>query len=254
MHIAAVTVCVNYSDFLVHFLEQNLCHFDELVVVTTNEDKATQEVCRKWSVRWVASHEFNYKGDAFNKGAAINVGVAHLRRQEWVLHIDCDIILPGRFRDMLSRAPLDPASIHGIDRFNCTGWHDWIKHRDKREAQFRYYFLVCPPAQPPMQLGSRLLHNDWGWVPIGYFQLWHNSTNLRYPLNQGSAEHTDVLFAAQWHRSKRVLLPEMFCIHLESEASPMGANWNGRKSRPFGPGKDMGKCPPTGHGAPYLQQ
>jgi hypothetical protein len=45
-------------------------------------------------------------------------------------------------------------------------------------------------------------------------------------------EHTDVLFAIQWPRPKRQLLPEGFCIHLQSSAE-FGANWQGRKTPPF---------------------
>ena len=55
-------------------------------------------------------------------------------------------------------------------------------------------------------------------------------TGCKAPL--GIMEHTDVLFAIQWPRGRRHLLPEGFCIHLESSAE-FGANWHGRKTPPF---------------------
>jgi hypothetical protein len=99
--------------------------------------------------------------------------------------------------------------------------------------QHRNHCLLSPP---PFPLGSRLvLREQGGYVPIGFFQLWHGRHGRRYPLRQGNAEHTDVLHALQWPRDKRRLLEEVFAVHLESEPSRMGANWSGRKTAPFGP-------------------
>ena len=93
--------------------------------------------------------------------------------------------------------------------------------------------MVTP--NPKFSLGSRLLHQEYGYCPIGYFQLWHSSHGKQYPVVSGSAEHSDVVFALQWTRQKRELLPELFVYHLESERADMGANWKGRKTKPFGP-------------------
>ena len=42
-----------------------------------------------------------------------------------------------------------------------------------------------------------------------------------------TAARTDVQFALLWDRRDRVLIPELVVFHLEPEAAPMGANWNG---------------------------
>ena len=108
--------------------------------------------------------------------------------------------------------------------------------------QHRHHCLLTPP---PFPIGSRLvLREQGGYVPIGFFQLWHGR---RYPVRQGNAEHTDVLHALQWPRDKRRLLEEVFAVHLESERSKMGANWSGRKTVPFGPGQVSA----TGSGRAY---
>jgi uncharacterized protein YukE len=44
-----------------------------------------------------------------------------------------------------------------------------------------------------------------------------------------------MLFAMQWTRDRRHLIPEIIATHLESERAAMGANWNGRTTRAFGP-------------------
>ena len=56
-----------------------------------------------------------------------------------------------------------------------------------------------------------------------------------YPLQHGDAARTDVQFALQWDRRNRQILPEVIVLHLESEASALGANWKGRTTPRFGP-------------------
>ena len=55
--------------------------------------------------------------------------------------------------------------------------------------------------------------------------------------NSDSA-HCDVLFAAEYPRSKRHLLPEFYAIHLLTPTvdggSNHGANWQGRKTKRYG--------------------
>jgi hypothetical protein len=233
--VQGVTVCVNYSDFLEVTLEENLSHFSEFVVVTDYRDRKTQGVCQKHSVYCVQTDVFFERpGDVFNKGAAINLGIAHLRKPGWFVHLDADIVLPDRFNTALHKARLDPECIYGADRLEVVGFEQWQKQQShgayKRQHQYR-----CLLQNPGNRLGARLIHNEYGYCPIGYFQLWHSSTEKRYPHNVGSAEHTDVLFACQWPLRKRLLLPTVLVYHLQSEAGRMGVNWEGRKTKPFGP-------------------
>ena len=80
-----VTTCLNYGDFLDQTLPFNLPHIDRMVVVTGHNDLVTREVCRKWSVECVVTDCFTERGEQFNKGAAINVGLGALRQLGWVL-------------------------------------------------------------------------------------------------------------------------------------------------------------------------
>ena len=239
MKIEAVTVCVGYADFLEHALHTNLNFIDRLVVVTTPEDHDTGKLCDKYGVDCVRTHAFFEDGDTFNKGRAINLGLQHLRHDGWLLHLDADVILPHNFRKMLQMAKLDPSNIYGADRLCSDSYEHWMKNRDSTVPQHQWRFLVNPPAS--FRLGSRLLHNEYGWCPIGYFQLWSSSVRRQYPVVCGSAEHSDVVFAVQWARENRILLPELFVFHLASEDSPMGANWSGRRTKPFRAGGDNSK-------------
>lgn len=244
MKLEGLTVSVGYADFLEHTLPDNLQHFDRFVVVTHPNDKATQSLCTKFGVDCIKTEVMHDDGDKFNKGRLCNLGLSHLRHDGWLVHLDADIVLPHRFRPMLAHAKLDTANIYGADRLNCRSYDDWLKYRNKLVPQHMWRFLVTPVAE--FSLGSRLLHQEYGWCPIGYFQMWHASQQRSYPINHGSAEHSDVLFAVQWPRPKRILLPEFFVTHLESGASEFGANWQGRKTKPFGPAATFAE-PPKNH-------
>lgn len=234
LKLEGIIVCKDYSDFLEYTLPENIEHFDRLIVVTHPGDEKTKSICRKYSVEVVETTCMHDDGDAFNKGRCINLGQGHCRGLDWFLHLDADIVLPHRFKDMLHRAKLDKANIYGADRVNVYGCDHWLEHRHKAVPHYSQGYFVEPPQE--FKFGARIVHYEIGYTPIGYFQLWHNSQHKRYPIHQGNAEHTDVLFAAQWPRPNRVLLPEVIVYHLESEEShKMGANWNGRKTKEFKP-------------------
>lgn len=225
----AVITCVDYGDFLKYTLPKNMVHFDRIVVVTSPEDNETKGICRKLGISCTETTVHRENGHLFNKGRLINLGLAHLEQKDWIVHMDADILVPDRLKFMLNKAPLDKKCIYGLDRVNCVGKNmfDKIEH-----LQWQHHFLLNPPEG--LTGGSRLIHWDHGYCPIGYFQLFHSSTNHIYPTNDGTAEHTDVLFAVQWERKNRHLLPEGYCIHLESmPGQSMGVNWKGRKTPRF---------------------
>ena len=233
MKLEAVIVCVDYSDFLEHTLPETLQHVDRLVVVTGHNDQGTRALCSKFSVDCVISDIMHEDGEVFNKGKAINLGLGHLKGMDWLLHLDADIVLPHGFRGMLERARLKKENLYGCDRVNVYGHDHWTDHKHKLVPHYSDGYFVQPPMEFP--LGARIIHRDLGWCPLGFFQLWNKNQGKRYPAHQGNAEHTDVLFAAQWGRANRVLLPEVVAYHLESAdgPTPMGANWNGRKTPLF---------------------
>lgn len=193
MRIEAVIVCVDYAGELEQSLLANKDQLDDIVVVTKPTDKATLRLCNEHSVRTVTTNVFHDYGDQFNKGRAVNLGLAHLRHDDWLLHLDADIVLPDCFRTMLDHARLEKDCVYGADRFDCVD-KDWVKFNQSRGRGFRHHYLVMLPKLP---MGARVIHAELGWCPIGFFQLWHASNKKRYPINQGSAEHTDLLFSAQ---------------------------------------------------------
>ena len=237
MFLECVTVCKGFSDILEHTIVHNQALFDHWVIVTAHDDNDTHRVCKRHGIDCVDTDAFTRKGESFNKGLGVNTGLAHLTCQDWVLHLDADILLPPRTRHFLDNAELDTRDIYGIDRFNCVGWEAYQALKLKADPQYAWFCLINPPAGT--EFGRRVVHFDFGgWMPIGFFQLWHptGSGVSRYPVKATvNAEHTDVLHAMKWPRPRRVLLPEVLAVHLQSEKSGWGADWGRRTSKPFGP-------------------
>jgi hypothetical protein len=245
MKLEAVIVCLNYGDFLAETLPLNLQHFDDVIVVTGHNDQETIRVCERNSVEHFKTDTFFDFGDKFNKGKAINLGLSNLKKTDWLLHLDADIVLPHRYRDMLRRSMLQTDCIYGADRMNVYGWENWQKLKPRLTPHYQDNWFIDPdfihewnqPKPDGIRFGARVIHKEIGWVPIGFHQLFHTSVgHRRYNFALGSASGADVFFPAQWPRNKRILLPEVIVHHLDSEKEhAKGTNWNGRKSRRFGP-------------------
>jgi hypothetical protein len=244
MQLEAIIVCLNYSDFLAETLPLNLNHFDDVVVVTSHDDTDTHKLCEKLSVDYVRTDCFFERGDTMNKGRAINFGRSNLPQKGYLLHLDADIVLPHRYRDMLRRHGLRPDCIYGADRVNVYGWNAWQKLKSRLVPHYQDSWYTDPgfchehfgPTPEGIKFGARVIHKEIGWVPLGFHQLWHCSNPIRYNYVLGSAAGGDVFFPAQWPRNKRILMPEVTCYHLDSETDhKKGVNWKGRQSRKFGP-------------------
>ena len=234
MRIEAVTTCVGYSDFLSHSLMFNRNAFDHLVVVTTPDDYNTIKTCDFWGVHCVKTTVFS-EGGPFNKAKAINVGLKHLSLSDWVIHIDADIALPPGARNMFRNSEPDPECIYGVDRLNCKSFDAWGEFLSSPTPQHELNVFVHPH---PFPMATRIAKSEYGgYIPIGYFQAWNPSASgiSHYPEGHTDAARSDMLFALQWKRKHRRLIPDIFAYHLESAPAPMGANWKGRTTPWFGP-------------------
>jgi len=237
MYLEAVTVCVEYSDFLAHTLPHNKGIFNSMVVITTPEDKETQKICKYHHVQYLTTRSFYENGESFNKARGINEGLDFLLKKDWVCHIDADIYLPPQTRRIIDNTHFDKKKLYGIDRLMCPDYESWSKFTSNPKLIYENYFLVHLDAFP---IAPRVVHyNDTGYSPIGYFQMWHpqGSGVEKYPDCSDGADRTDMVFAKKWHRDMRELIPEIVGIHLDSENATiqsMGKNWNGRKTIGFG--------------------
>lgn len=255
MRIEAVSVCIGYGDILHYSARHNSGLLDRHVIVTSENDEETREVCRKHNLEVVLTEDASIEGEGtFSKARAINHGLQVLSADSWHLHMDADIILPPIFRKLLELARLDPRNIYGFDRVMVKGWNEYQRFV---QSGFLWHDYQCRLRCPPFPLGDRWVSPQDGMAIIGYAQLfhpqateWRGSRVRRYPERHNSAARCDVQFSMLWDRNRRVYLPEIICVHLESEEAKLGANWTGRTTQRFGPPRDRAGtstgCPPTG--------
>jgi hypothetical protein len=242
MLLEAVTVSVGYGDFLGAVAPWNRPLLDRWLVATSPDDAVTRHICKKYDMECLLSEDYKREGQKFAKGAMINRALQHLRGEGWRLHVDADIAIPSHLRRSLNAANLDEKVIYGCDRVMCPNWETWKKVLESGYMQTQHdlhWRLNWPQG---LAVGTRFSKIIEGYVPIGFFQLWHsgedewNGIQVKpYPINHGTGCRTDVQHALQWDRRFRALLPEVIVIHLESEQGGMGQNWNGRTTKRFGP-------------------
>lgn len=239
MFIEAITVSDQYSDFLAETVKWNIDHVDRWIIVSSPEDVATHEVCRKYNLELLISEDHKKYGDTFNKGRLIERGLQHLSAEGWRLHIDADIVLPYHFKKLLRAADIQEDKIYGCDRIMINGYDEWVKFQNLGWTTHDYQNRVVIPKG--YQIGTRWCHIEGGYTPIGFFQLWASQndhfrgTRIRpYPTRHNDACRSDVQFSMKFDRCKRELLPEVVVVHLESEPAKLGANWCGRQTRFFG--------------------
>lgn len=245
MRVEAVSVCVNYADFLNVTAEYNRGLFDRWVIVTSEKDEETREVCRKYNLEMVLTNDFYKEGpNEFCKSRGINRGVEQLSADCWHLHLDSDMILPSNFKNLLELASLSMNCIYGIDRIMIKSWEEWVKLRDNLPLWHDYYYRCQIPVG--YDIGTRWVSPFYGYAPIGAFQLWHSYSEewkgikiRRYGDKHANAARTDIKYSLSYDRNKRALIPELLGIHLESEKASLGANWKGRKTKRFGPDTEL---------------
>lgn len=228
-----IVVCDRYYDFLGKTLPHNKYHFNRIIVITSPEDKETQRICEYWHVECLPTDSLQSRWGKFCKGCAINFALAKLSKKQWVVQMDADILLPPQTRLILERACLDERFIYGIDRFNVKGFKNYADFIDMPALQHEDNTFVHTQAFP---IGTRIQYpGSGGYLPLGFFQMWDPkvSGHSKYPEIPTTAGKTDTMFAAQWPRRERALIPEIIGYHLESDDATMGGNWKGRVSSPF---------------------
>ncbi len=240
MKIEAVTVCVNYADFLAHTMPFNKYVFDKLVVVTSPEDKATARVCEFYHIECIKT---NILSEGMNKGRAINVGLNKLSRTDYICHFDSDILFPPRARYFLEIAKLRKDTLYSVLRQMCPSYEAFAEWMAQPAVEAECDIYLHNKAFPiGTQIGKLSKHPndpcDLGWTACGYVQIWNESdgNHRMYPEEHNTFARSDLQHSYKWPRECRALIPEFSVIHLQTDdVCKMGQNWQNRQTKRFGP-------------------
>ena len=224
-----VIACVGFDDVLDVTLANNISEVDTVIVVTTHDDRRTHGVAQKHGAIVVPTDLFFKNGRHFNKGAALNAGFGHFQYHGWRAVVDADIAFPSNFRRMLfNHTHLEKDSIYGVDRVDLVGKEEIGMLNNKRQ-HIDSYFVHSDHHRP---VSHRYVDHLYGYVPIGFYQMWHAKTQKPYPYSLGTAAHDDILFATQWPNSHRHLIQTSFVYHLCAQEPSVGENWDGHRKQP----------------------
>jgi hypothetical protein len=196
----SITVCINFADKLSHTLEFNTQFLKKLYVVTDPEDKDTIKLCSTYkNVEVLFCKDVHKNGAKFNKSGLVKyaqVIITPNHREDWVMIIDADTILPPNF------------------------WSESI-HLHPQFTENTVYLMKRKIYQSIEDLkNDKVLEIQTG---CGFFQLYY-SKNKMYADFSESAADCDILFQELFRNQKTL---NGFCIHLGQN----GLDWNGRLSQ-----------------------
>lgn len=199
----AILVSVDYADLLGLCLPYNLHHFDEVWVVTSPRDEASQRVAMRHGANLVLTDLFYANGATFNKWAALEHGLDCMGRMGWITIMDADVVWPTEIPKF--EAWLKPGCLYTPERYMAPllpeipeerTWSRFPRHRNREFAGWTQIFHADDP-----RLGK---------AP------WHE-TNWKH------AGGADSFFQRKWPEANKVR-PPFEVLHL-GEA---GVNWCGR--------------------------
>lgn len=210
--ITAITVCVNYADFLAHSLRLNKDIFYDYLVVTSKEDIETQKLCDELKVKYLVSNRVGLDG-GFHKGKAINDGLIHLNTKDWVCVIDADTIIE-RYNfglELGKQLPLDENCLYGL------------LGRGIIESKEELAAFLESGTKPNIKSDEYSYGNM-----IGFFHLWNTKTRPFYPEESNNAGLDDILMRDSFQRKHWRQL-NCYGIHL----GPLWLNHSGRVTERF---------------------
>ena len=257
--ITALLTSVDFSDILELTLRHNKPLFKKILVITSPQDGNTQAVCKNLDVECLVSDGF---APGFNKGAAINEGLALLKQEGWLMITDADIFWPPDFKEMLPF--LHPQYLYGfhrrvikksdigliwvkndipemledIDPLFLGG--DYSKMATIEEMKNKlphdsfgmlqkstpYKYIEKPETFSAMGWNSNVESSPDNPLPLGYGQLFYRPFyNFKYPVHFDTACGCDTYFSSQWPEEKRKFVPGFTTLHL----GPRYVHWTGRK-------------------------
>ena len=207
-----IIISVNYNDYLLTSLSYNTKLFENITVVTSEEDIICQKICESFGVNCVITDIMFENGSSFNKGKAINFGLNSIDNPDMILLLDADIIVNQKI-------DINNLSEHGLYTSSRIMINDYqsLLDFDKGKRDFDY-------------------ENDKG---LGFFQLFcYNNPVIDkeevYPEFSNDASWSDLTFRDRFTFRE--------CINLEViHLGEAYQNWEGRITQRFLTNKEFGE-------------
>lgn len=194
IQVEAITVSVDYSDYLKKIIS-NKEKLKRWLIVTIKQDVKTIQVCKDNKLDYIYTDRLYENKSHFAKGKAINDGLKELDKEDWLLQLDSDTLLPENpFNEKLN---VD--CIYGCSR----------EYNGKKRVEMNPY--------------DNTVHTR---PLIGFFQLWHSSKYNTYPEESTHAGIDDQLMSERYEYPDKWKYLDITC---KDVSGVFCENWYGRK-------------------------
>jgi hypothetical protein len=206
MDFIAITICVNYSDFLSSALPINRPFFHDYYIVTVTSDTKTIELAKEHNCKLIFGddliHIYNERhgrNAIFNKSGLCCMAQKQVHQDHptaWICLMDADVIIGNAILE-LDLGYLDISALYGL-------------HRLLYETPYDYLNNIAKKA-----------HGDYSENPLGYFQMYFDKSKY-YREWSVDCQMCDVFFHDLFPNRK--VLKSPICYHLGFRQ----LNWQGR--------------------------
>lgn len=133
--IDVIIVSVNYNKYLKLSLQNNTKIFDNITVVTSNDDIECQKICNSYNVNCIICDDILKEG-VINKSIGINKGIKSIKNPDWILILDADIIV----NDKIDINDLCYQNLYVNSRWIIEDTKDYelYKNGNKKISEFRF--------------------------------------------------------------------------------------------------------------------
>lgn len=145
--ISIITTCVNYCDFLKLTYKRNSRQFSkfDFFVITSSQDKQTQDFCFTNNIFCHQTDEFYKNGAEFNKAEAINKTVIDLKDEvlanDWILLCDADVVVDKAIETFVNLEEKREDCLYSTGRIICETEQDLIEKDFIEEDCFFFGFF-----------------------------------------------------------------------------------------------------------------
>ena len=195
----AITVCIDYADYLAYTLPNNRQLFSKYYIVTERRDTETVRIAAMHDCIVLYTDITKANGANFNRSGMIHSAQKFVHanhNMSWIVILDADIYLPADLWTHINVSSLNKNGIYGISRKTYTTYTDYVSD--------------SPASSDTCGLGV-----------VGYFQLYWNKSKYYEPWS-ANCSRSDLIFMHLF--SPIVGYKDIFCFHFGEKHT----NWNGR--------------------------
>lgn len=239
--IVAITVCINYSDYLEDTLPHNRYMFKEFYIITEEDDTKTINLAKKHNCTLHFTKQRNANRAIFNKSAMIREiqQIVHNKyKDKWICIIDADCYISNSF-SYIDVTKLHKNYIYGLYRSVYESRDEFISYLDKPPKEPKVYRITVskvvnqttsvPSLQyHNIQFRSRQMTTQTKKIievekdaVSGYFQLYYDKTKYYASFSMNCAK-CDIDFAKLFE--DQVILKDAHISHFGTT----NTNWEGR--------------------------